>query len=209
MKFNRGKKREKTHFMMAAVVHGILIGVAGVLLFFFILNAAEKRTIAEEKELPKSSALQKVKNTSSESKFYAMQYGVYSSEQAANDFLAGHPELVNVAIVPAGKQYYLWGGIDHREKNIKKIVNKDSFIKPFALSGASCDEQGLKMLPQMLRADNLSKLNFNSSKKTTVLPMNWNTNVKAVTKGSKELESVKLQLLAHYAAQNDCLNIKF
>ena len=41
------------------------------------------------------------------------------------------------------------------------------------------------------------------------MPTDWRAQVAAMTKVSDELEIVKLQLLAHYTAENDCLEIQF
>ncbi len=140
MKFKRKKHTEQTDFMLAAVIHGVLIGAAGVLLFFFILQTVEKRAQQQSthEPIPVSTSQEKVSESKSKSvKFYAVQYGVYSSSQAASDFLAGHPEYENVAIVQSGKQFYLWSAIGNDENKIKSIVTKDSFVKPFTLSGAA------------------------------------------------------------------------
>ncbi|MGG0656757.1 hypothetical protein [Rummeliibacillus pycnus] len=209
MKFNSRKKSEQTHFMLAAVFHGVLIGAAGVLLFFFILQTVEKRSSQQdEKTLPVSTA-QSTEVKSKTVKFYAVQYGVYSSSQAASDFLAGHPEYENVSIVPAGKQFYLWSAVDNSEEKIKSIVTKDAFIKPFTLSGATCEEKGLKILPQLLEVSKVAKLNVSDSTKGQATPTDWKAKVTAMTKVSNDLEVVKLQLLANYVSENDCLEIKF
>lgn len=209
MKFNTKQKKEEKQFLLAAVIHGVIIGAAGVLLFFFILQAVEKKTghLVEE-SLPVSTS-QKPKSEGKAQKFYAMQYGVYTSSQAASDFLAGHPEYVNAAIVPAGKQFYLWGAISNSEKKIKSIVTKDSFVKPFSLNGVACEEKELKSIPQLLAVSKVAKLNISDSKSGQVPPADWKATVADATKVSDELEHVKLMLLEHYVSQNDCLEIKF
>ncbi|WP_397539468.1 hypothetical protein [Rummeliibacillus pycnus] len=209
MKFNSRKKQEQTHFMLAAVIHGVLIGAAGVLLFFFILQTVEKRSAQPDEQTLSSSTSQSTKETSKPVKFYAIQYGVYTSSQAASDFLAGHPEYENVAIVPVGKQFYLWSAVGNNEKKIKSTVSKDAFVKPFTLSGAACEEKGLKNIPQLLEVGKVAKLNFSDSTKGKATPADWKGKVTAMTKVSNNLEVVKLQLLAHYVSQNDCLEIKF
>lgn len=209
MKFNTRQKKEAKQFLLAAVIHGIIIGAAGVLLFFFILQAVEKRVGNPSDEalpvnLPKSAQVE-----NKPVKFYAMQYGVYSSSQAASDFLSGHPEYENVAIIPADKQFYLWGAVSNSEKKIKSIVTKDSFIKPFTLNGAACEEKGLKIVPQLLEVDKVAKLNISDSKSGQATPVDWKATVTSATKVSKELEIVKLMLIEHYVSQNDCIEIKF
>lgn len=208
MKFNRRRSTEQTHFMLAAVMHGVLIGAAGVLLFFFILNTVENRNQQSDQTLPVSTT-NNTKEKSNAKKFYAVQYGVYSSSQAAKDFLAGHPELENMAVIPDGKQFYLWSAVENSEKKIKAIVTKDSFVKPFTLSGDACEEKGLKILPQLLEASKVSKLNVSDSKTGQTTPIDWKKNVSVMTKVSDQLEVIKLQLLAKYASENDCIEIKF
>lgn len=206
MKLKRNK--EEKQFLLAAVIHGVMIGAAGVLLFFFILQAVEKKDGASDKVLPVNLP----KSTKVESKsvpFYAMQYGVYSSSQAASDFLAGHPEYESVAIIPADKQFYLWGAISTSEKKIKSIVTKDSFVKPFRLSGAACEEKGLKSIPQLLEVSKVAKLNSSDSQSKLAAPVDWKSAVADATKASDKLELVKLMLLEHYVSQNDCLKIQF
>jgi len=209
MKFNTKKNQEQTHFLLAAVIHGVLIGAAGVLLFFFILQTFEKRSVQPDEQLLPASTSQSTKDINKPVKFFAVQYGVYSSSQAASDYLAGHPEFENVAIVPVGKQFFLWGAVGTSEKKIKSIVNKDSFVKPFTLTGASCGEKGLKILPQLLGVSKVAKLNVSNSSKGKDIPAGWKGKVAEITKVSNDLEVVKLQLLAHYASENDCLEIKF
>ncbi|MGX9135417.1 hypothetical protein ACWV26_13730 [Rummeliibacillus sp. JY-2-4R] len=214
MKFKRKKHKhnEQTDFMLAAVIHGVLIGAAGILLFFFILQTVEKRAAQQSthEPIPVSKSQEKVSESKSNAvKFYAVQYGVYSSSQAASDFLAGHPEYENAAIVQSGKQFYLWGGIGNDENKIKSIVTKDSFIKPFSLSGAACEEKGLKSIPQLLEASKVAELNIVNAKKGLTMPTDWKAQIAAMSKVSDDLEIVKLQLLAHYGSENDCLEIQF
>lgn len=208
MKFNRRKSTEQTQFMLAAVIHGVLIGAAGVLLFFFILNTVENRNQQSDQALPVSTT-KNTKGKSNAKTFYAVQYGVYSSSQAAKDFLAGHPELENMAIIPDGKEYYLWSAVGNSEKKIKSIVTKESFVKPFTLSGDACEEKGLKIIPQLLSASKVAKLNVGDSKKGQAAPIDWQKNVAVMTKVSDQLEVIKLQLLAKYVSENDCIEIKF
>lgn len=209
MKFNTRQKKEEKQFLLAAVIHGVIIGAAGVLLFFFLLQVVEEKVGDSNGETLSVDSQKSASVENKPVKFYAMQYGVYSSSQAASDFLAAHPEFENVSIIRADKQFYLWGAISNSEKKIKSIVTKDSFVKPFVLNGAACEEKGVKIIPQLLAVDKVAKLNISDSKSGQATPVDWKTAVTTATKVSKELEIVKLMILEHYVSQNDCLQIKF
>ncbi|MGE7921818.1 hypothetical protein ACQKND_01400 [Viridibacillus arvi] len=208
MKF---ESRNNKKMLLLSMVHGVIIGVAGVFLFFIALHffdgQADKQVTNDKKAATKTTTTAKADDKAYT--FYAQQYGVFSSEQSATEFLGTNPKLYTSAIVSFGGQYFVWSAVGTKEKEIKERVDKDSFVKKISFSGAKCESPALVEMPKVLSASKVSKFTFEGSKKKIDPPSNWTSNIEAVSKVSDDIQVIRLQLISHYTAQNKCLKIGF
>lgn len=207
MKF---ESRNNKKMLLLSMVHGVIIGVAGVFLFFIALHFFDGQAdeqVSNKKTATKTTTTAKVDDKAYT--FYVQQYGVFSSEQSATEFLGTNPKLYNSAIVSFGGQYFVWSAVGTKEKEIKERVDKDSFVKEISFSGAKCENPALVEMPKVLSASKVSKFTFDSSKKKIEPPSKWASNIEAVSKVSDDILVIRLQLISHYTAQNKCLKIGF
>ncbi|MBK3493438.1 hypothetical protein JFL43_00850 [Viridibacillus sp. YIM B01967] len=207
MKF---ESRNNKKMLLFAMIHGAIIGVVGVFLFFIALHyfGGDEESISDvQKKGTNTTANAEIDKKAYT--FYAQQYGVFSSEETAKEFLASNPKLYTSAVVSFDDQYYVWSAVATKEKDIKEVLDKESFVKKISLSGAKCESPALIEMPKVLSASKVSKFTFEGAKKKTDSPANWESNIAAVSKVSDDIMVVRLQLMSHYTAQNKCLKIGF
>lgn len=234
VRLNRGegmklrKKYSKSAVIMA-MLHGVLMGVAGVLIFGFLLNVSNRLEVKSENtdsvtvngpvakgdtekgtDKPKDDDPKDSDSPDQPSvQFYAVQHGVFTSEAAAKEFMSTDPALQTAAIIPAGDQFFIWSKVGTSEEELKNEPKTgDSFLKGFRLSGSGCSK-GDQRVPELLKETELQKLIFDESVSGDTIPSQWRENIAAVTAFSKDMGIVRAQLLAHYALKTNCLKIEF
>ncbi|MFC4409894.1 hypothetical protein ACFOZY_05515 [Chungangia koreensis] len=223
------KKYSKSAVTMA-MLHGVLMGVAGVLIFGFLLNVSNRMEVKSDEpgtEVTVSGPVTNAEpgneekpanNGESEGsdnpgqpaiQFYALQHGVFTSDASAKEFISTDPALQKAAIIPVADQYFIWSEIGVTEDEVRKEDKTgDTFVKSFRLSGAGCMKGDIRV-PELLKETELQKLNFDDSVDGDDLPAQWRENIAAVTAFSKDMKIVRAQLLAHYMLKNECLKIEF
>lgn len=213
-----------------AMLHGVLMGIAGVLIFGFLLNVSNRlevksdepdKEIAVNGPVSEKDPVQTDETGPDDGKtvadspnqpsvqLFALQHGVFTSDASAKEFISADPALQKAAVVPAAGQYFIWSEIGVTEEEVKKNVKPgETFVKSFRLSGVSCTKGDVRV-PEFLKETELQKLNFDDSVNSEELPAQWRENIAAVTAFSKEMKVVRAQLLAHYTLKNDCFKIEF
>lgn len=112
----------------------------------FFDGQAEKQVTNDKKTASKTTTTAKADDKAYT--FYAQQYGVFSSEQSATEFLGTNPKLYTSAIVSFGGQYFVWSAVGTKEKEIKERVDKDSFVKRLALAVLNVKVRHLSKCPK-------------------------------------------------------------
>ena len=194
-----------------ALLHGFLIGAVSIGLFALLIqwqdirNVDTPELVAPDKEVP-------VVATTDEKTvfpFFAKQYGVFSTAEAAANLLQTNPALASSAIVLAEDKYYVWSAVSVVEAEVKNADSKDSFVKPFQLSASSCSEEHLKNIPLLLSETDRAKFYFEGVEASVKIPDDWKSNIAAISMLSKEINVVRAQLISHYGTQNECIKIQF
>lgn len=218
MKFNKviGKSE-----LIQAAIFGSVAGVIGVIVFVFILNSMNTEQLLEsvepnqegtEETIPVQSN-ETVTNTPSSDlfveKFYANQYGVFSTFNGATAFMAGYPTLNTSAIIKVENSYYIWSEISTAKEGITKSDNPQSFIKEFTVTGGACTDPSMQNIPILLSSEDRSKFYFEGSDIPENLPEDWQTITVAMANLSSDLDVTRVHLLKHYYELNDCLKIQF
>lgn len=202
----------KKNSVAQAVFYGVLTGLLGVIAFVIILNlpqepvepggqgevistSQQQQTEANEKDLIKQQ-------------FFALQHGVYSSFESAEQFLVAYPTLNKAAIVRVGDQFFVWSKIDNEKVEGATQTVPSSFYKPIILS-SSCPNQAEKQLPKTLMDSKLLTLDRVTSEQQVDLPEDWGTQLPEIQKLSENTSIIRLHALINYYERLDCVKIEF
>jgi len=195
-----------------ALLHGFLIGAVSIGLFALLIQWQDIRTV-ETPAVVEPPAQQPVVATPNETKevfsFFAKQHGVFSTATGATEVLQSNPELKSAAVILAEDKYYIWSAVSLAEAEVKSVGSTESFVKPFQLEAQSCTEEAVKNIPLLLSESDKAKFYFEGVEPTVKIPSDWKTNISAISTLSKEVNVVRVQLLSHYLAQNQCLKVSF
>lgn len=198
--------------IVQAILIGAVVGLLGVAIFLGVLQASNQMSQKKEEESQGESG-DKTVPTSVESStspmFYASQAGVFSNYESASAFLAGYPNLATGAIVDVDGKFYVWTSMVIEESALMFLDDPPTFKKAFRVVSESCTDAKIAELPVVLADKNAAKLNFQEIANDSTLPDDWQTIGTAVSKISKDLNVVRLQVFAHYKSKNACLQVKF
>lgn len=201
--------------IIRAALLGSFTGLVGVLLFILLLNSMDSQSAnsSDDQLIPVSSQqtnkTEKTVDDGFSEQFYAHQHGVFSSFDAATEFVYGYASLNTSAVVEIDGQYYVWSKVSTTKEESGKIEDPASFIKPFRFSGNACEKPELKNIPSLLKSNDRSKFYFEGEDVSENLPPDWQTITVALSSISSDLSVVRMHLLAHYFTENDCLKIEF
>lgn len=201
--------------LIHAAIIGSVAGLAGVLFFILILSSMDpaqqeqQASSTEEEVIPVNSEQeQPVVDKNSFVEFFANQHGVFSSNKAALDFIAGFGTLNTSAIVEIDGNFYVWSSITSIKEELVITDNPTSFAKSFKFSGAACTDPALQSLPAHLQSNDPSKFYFEDSQNKGNMPKDWQSITSALTSLSGDLSIARLHLIVHYFTKNDCMKIE-
>ena len=195
-----------------ALLHGFFIGAVSIGLFALLIQWQDIRKVDTPELITPEEEVEPVVAPTDEKMvfpFFAKQYGVFSTAEAAANLLQTNPALASSAVILAENKYYVWSAVSVAEAEVKNTESKDSFVKPFQLSAAGCTEEHLKNIPLLLSETDRAKFYFDGVEASVKIPEDWKTNIAAISTLSKEINVVRAQLLSHYGTQNECLKIEF
>lgn len=198
--------------IVRAILIGGIVGLLGVAIFLGVLQVSNQISQKKEEESQGENGDKTVPasvDSSTSSMFYATQAGVFSNYESASAFLAGYPSLANGAIVDVDGKFYVWTSMVIEESDLTFLEDPPTFKKAFSVVGESCTDAKVTELPVVLADKNATKLNFQETTNDSTLPDDWQTIGTAVSKISKDLSVVRLQVFAHYKSKNTCLQVKF
>lgn len=198
--------------IVRAILIGAIVGLLGVAIFLGVLQASNQMSQKKEGESQGESGDKTVPTSvesSTSSMFYASQAGVFSNYESASAFLAGYPNLATGSIVDVDGKFYVWTSMVIEESNLTFLDDPPTFKKAFRVVSENCTDAKIAELPVVLADKNATKLNFQESVNDSTLPDDWQTIGTAVSKISKDVNVVRLQVFAHYKSKNACLQVKF
>lgn len=212
MKFPIRRKEIVRSFIL-----GLCTGLIGVLLFILLLNSMDSKNAnnkidkGEEQKISVSTETKENQSTLKDGtyeQFYANQHGVFSSFEAATEFVSQYPNLNTSAIVEVNENYYVWSSISPSKEDLTKMEEPASFTKPFKFSGQSCGKKELQELPSTLKSNDKSKYFFEGENRNGNFPSDWKSVTIALNSLSDDLSVIRMHLLAHYYSKNNCLKIE-
>ena len=201
----------KKNSVAQAVFYGVLTGLLGVIAFIIILklpqepvepegqaeviSTSQQETDGNEKDLVKQS-------------FFALQHGVFSSFESADQFVASYPSLNKAAIVRVEDQFFVWSKIENEKVEGATQTEPSSFYKPLVLS-SSCPKQAEKQLPITLKDAKTLTLDRVTSEQQADLPEDWSVILPEIQKLSENTSIIRLHALINYYERLDCVKINF
>lgn len=215
MKF--GKRYSKMTVLMA-MLHGVLIGVAGVAVIGLLLMGMKGKDgpTANGEDIPTSGPAPTEVTASDAEKpvrLFAKQHGVFTSADAASQFIAEDPSLVKAAVMQVGDKYFVWSAVGLRESDIDTSESEGTFRKAFTADIAACGANGAGKLWEVLNGKELGQIKNLAAVQDGEIDdekvQEFKKNITAITAFSDDLHVVKLQLLSHYSSKDNCVKIIF
>lgn len=201
--------------LMNAAIIGSVAGLAGVVFFILLLGSMtpetdtqQANTSQEQEMIPVQSSEGAVEDGSSAG-FFANQYGVFTSNESALDFISEYPSLNTSAVVQVDGSYYVWSAVSPIREELILSSAPTSFAKSFTFSAAACTKEKEKSIPALLESNDPSKYYFQDGDVPENFPEDWQSITSAISSFSQDLGIARLHLLAHYATKNECMKIVF
>ncbi|MDW0112380.1 hypothetical protein QT711_04230 [Sporosarcina saromensis] len=219
------KKKYSKMTVLAAMIHGVVIGIAAVAIVGFVIVGTSG--IGKEQAVEKGVATQPEKKGEEEKtpvsgdvvptgdplKMVAKQHGVFSSADAAKEFIATDAALAKAAVIEADGQFFVWSAIGLAEDELIVSEAEGTFRKPFYAETSACSAIGAGKLTKALSETDLAQIKIlttsgegESDEKGVA---DFRKNLVAVTAFTSDLQVIRLQLLAHYTHKDGCAKISF
>jgi hypothetical protein len=198
-----------------AILHGFFIGAVSIGIFAILIQwqditASEKADpTTETPDKSEQITVDAPASPSTPTQFFAKQHGVFTTADGATTLLQSSPAMKSATIIITDSKYHVWSAASVVESEVKILGSTDSFVKPFKINSSACTEKSMKNLPVFLSNTDPAKFNFESTGNKDAIPKDWDANITAISTLSKDFNVIRVQLLSHYFAQNDCLKIEF
>jgi hypothetical protein len=186
---------------LSAILIGSLTGLIGFGIFLSLVLIGDNK---EQEQAVTPVVTQPEPVTGDAVTFYAVQHGVFSSEESAAEFKNTFPQLNLSSIVQHENQFYVWSKITN-EKADAASITPTAFYKAIKLS-SSCEKHS-KLLSELKGLDEniLSRKNELS----TNFPDAWVQTFNQITQLSNDPNVWRLQLVATDLEVKTCLNLNF
>lgn len=197
-----------------AILHGFFIGAVSIGIFAILIqwqdiSADKSETSDAASKTPEKITVDAPADGVTPTQFFAKQHGVFTTAESATALLQSSPAMKSATIIITDSKYYVWSAASVVESEVKIVGSTDSFSKPFRINSSACTEEAMKKLPVYLANPDPAKFNFESTGNKEAIPKDWTPNIAAISTLSKDFNVIRVQLLSHYFAQNDCLKIEF
>lgn len=182
---------------MPAILIGTISGLCGFILFIMILvnTSDSEQTIGEENVVP--VATEEVLRYS----FFALQHGVFSTNDAAQIFIDGHANAKDAVVLEINGKHYIWSLVSSEKVDLAETT--DLFWKSFDVTN-TCErlKEPLAEWKKILQKPFISKVDFSAN-----LPEDWVKIVNNSNASSKFIGTAFAQILSLENKKNDCISI--
>jgi len=192
-----------TKQMMQAILVGFGVGLVGVGCFVLLLVTANRSVdapSATEEVIAVDAPVQ------ASATFYAIQHGVYTTEDSAKSFMATYPLLNKALVVEVDNSFYVWSGLASAKRELS--VEPTAFMKPMQIVSAGCEQSEIADIPNLLQNEQALNLKFDEQEKSEI-PAQWNTVMTGLAPLSKDVEVLRLHSFAHFYEKESCLQVRF
>lgn len=220
------KKKYSKVTVLAAMIHGVIIGIAAVAIVGFIIvgtsskskqQAADNEVVTKPVEKPgettPTSGPDAAIGAEPPLKLFAKQHGVFSSAESAAVFIAEDPGLSKASVIESQGQFYVWSavGLDGSEFEVSEA--EGTFRKPFNADTSACSAAGAGKLRKTLTETALSQIKTltveGAGDSEDAKAAEFRKHIIAVTAFTSDLTIVRLKLLSHYTNKDGCVKIGF
>ena len=187
--------------IIGAMIIGAVTGLVGFGLFLSMLLLTDRAEPGNEQV--DDEDLQPVQSSEESVTMYALQHGVFSSRDAAAQFMSENPILNLATIIPHKQSYYIWSTISPE----KYVVSQDipSFWKEVPLQNKCPQFPELLEDLKNLTENNLTDINEFSKK----IPNEWVATLKEVSSLSRDIGVWRVQLLSTDIETSSCIQFNF
>lgn len=213
MKFG---KRYSNITVLMAMLHGVLLGVAAIVIVgVFLMGAESKGPIKEiEKEIPTSGQEEESKavdgqDTHGALKLYAKQHGAFTTSAAAATSIAEDPSLSTAAIMQVGGKFFVWSAVAQSEAEIEAILEAETYKKEFLAEPAACEVVNIEKLWTILKLNEVEKIKKSIAEKEDEKENPLAKQIDTITAFTDDLNVIRLHLLSNYVNVHDCVKISF
>ncbi|ARK23608.1 hypothetical protein SporoP37_02145 [Sporosarcina sp. P37] len=199
------------NIVIRALVQGVAIGLVAVLVIGFTIFSTGGKEGGSEKTVATTGPKTDENEGAAEGgeTMFVKQHGVFSSQQAATDFVAADPSLASTAVVPAGDQFYVWGAVWLQESQVILKEGEDAFKKRISVVPGTCKNADVNEVKKALLAEDLSKIELSKGNGGAKKDSDFAKKVTAITAFTKDSSIARLHLLAYYSNQDPCFKIQF
>lgn len=137
----RTKQKDISTYILA-IAQGALIGIVGFLIMGYIITYIDGKQPPED-DIIQVSAEQPEQNTNEKEQsdgqfdFYTIQYGVFSTQEAAESYLKGLG-LATASIVRLDNYLFIWDGLSAEATKLSKKPEVQSFTKKLIIKTTGC-----------------------------------------------------------------------
>lgn len=198
-------KALRNNAIFQAMFIGSITGLAGVILFVFILQLPSTTEEAAE-TIP--TTVQTPEEQQVQQQYFALQHGVFSNFDSAAQFLGTYPTLNKAAVVKVGEQYFVWSRLDTEKVETALTVVPTGFYKKITIS-SSCPNPAELQLPVTLKDSKLFSAEGTEAIDKQQVPEDWTKLITEVSKLSTNPNVVRLHMFINYFESLDCLKVTF
>ena len=197
-------KALKNNAIFQAMLIGSITGLAGVILFVFILQLPTTTEEAAE-TIP---TVQTPEEKQVQEQYFALQHGVFSNFDSAAQFLGTYPTLNKAAVVKVDDQYFVWSRLDTEKVETALTIVPTGFYKKITIA-SSCPNPAELQLPVTLKDSKLFSAEGTEAIDKQQVPEDWTKLMTEVSKLSTNPNVVRLHMFINYFESLDCLKVTF
>ncbi|MGN7476785.1 translation initiation factor 2 [Solibacillus silvestris] len=199
-------KALKNNAIIQAMFIGGLTGLAGVLLFIFILQLPAKEQQAET--VPTVQTTEAAEEQKVQQQYFVLQHGVFSNFDSAAQFLATYPTLNKAAVVKVDEQFFVWSRLDTEKVEAALTTIPSAFYKKITVT-SSCPKNAELQLPITLKDTKMLMVQQAETIDEQLVPNDWIELATEVSKLSTNPNIVRLHMFINYYERLDCLKVTF
>lgn len=196
-------KAIRNNAIFQAMFIGSITGLAGVILFVFILQLPTTTEEAAETIPTVQTPEEQVQQ-----QYFALQHGVFSNFDSAAQFLATYPTLNKAAVVKVDEQYFVWSRLDTEKVETALTIVPTGFYKKITMT-SSCPNPAELQLPVTLKDTKMLSKEQAEAIDKQLVPENWTGLMTEVSKLSTNPNVVRLHMFINYFEGLECLKVTF
>ena len=181
------------------MIVGAITGLVGFGLFLSMILLSDR----VDQEQADEDILQPVQSSEESIVLYALQHGVFSSREAAAQYMNENPILNLATIIPHEQSFYIWSVVSPEKYDVSQEIS--SFWKEVPIQ-SKCPQ-----FPNLLEhLKNLTENNLlNINEFATKIPKEWGDALQKVATLSSDIGIWRAQMMATDIETSSCIQFNF